>query len=258
MATSLDKIVRSYLLQQGKSIHFYLQSLVYARECLREISLDDLKVVSYKLITLDKYNEAPIPIDCLDVVAVGYGVGQSVRPLVQDNNLNSLISYDTGGNRISYTQPQYASNPRDNFLLGTGSASTWANGWSYNSFSDYGEYLGKWFGYNPSYYDTFKVISERCVIKVNEYVSLNNNQAVLQYISDGTDCNACTMIDSNAIAVIDAYIKWQTKENNRSYGEGEKERARQIYLKQRGILRSRKSDLTIEGIKRSMMQSYTY
>ena len=227
--------------------------LVSARDCLREISIDDLKVVNYKLVDLDQYNEAKIPCDCLDVVAVGDGVGQSTRPLVQDNSLNSLINYDTSGNRITYNQTSYAANPRNNYLIGYEGYLRGSSGWAYSSFDDYGEYLGKWFGYNPSYYDTFKVITERGVIKVNEYLSLNNNQAVMQYIGDGTDCNAATSVDVNASMTIQSYIEWYKDYKGQAETPGERK-----YLKQRAILRGRKSDITLDGMRRSSKQGFNY
>lgn len=257
---SLDKIVRGILLQKQLSIHFYLQYLVYERDCLREISMDALKVVQYELLTIDEWNEAPIPCGFLDDINVGFEVGQGIRPLVKDNSLNSLINYDDSGNRISFNQAAIVANPRTNFLTGQEninlSAFNWGEGWNYYSRNDYGESLGRILGYrcNPS--DTYKIIPERNVIKINEDIGTTGSKFVLTYISDGSCCNAATCVTPYAISTIDAYIKWQTKENNRSYSEGEKERAERWYLKQRGILVGRLSDLTLDDILRSMQRAY--
>lgn len=259
--TSLDKIVRSTLLQRGLSIHFYLQYLVYARDCLRELSMDALKVVNYKLLTLDDYNEAPIPCDYLDDVGVGFQVGQSVRSLVQDNGLNSLVNYDDSGNRITFNQQAMSTTPRDNFLIGReninyASYLYWGNGWNYYSIDDYGEALGRYFGYRSNPSDTYKIIKNRNVIKINEGIG-NNGKFVLTYIGDGSSCDAATMVDPYAIASIDAYIKWQLRENSRAYNEGEKQRSQNEFKEKRRQLIGRLSDInSTDDILRSMQKGY--
>jgi hypothetical protein len=241
--TSLDKICRSFLLGRGYTIHWYLQALLYARDCLRELTFDDLKVINYKLLTPDANNELPLPCDFLDDIGVGIRVGQLIRPLVKDNQLNSLADYDPDGKQIPYL--------RDGSLNNTttsGSLSATA-GWAYASFDDYGNYVGRQFGYRATYNDTYKVIKERGVIKINEYVQ--SASYVLQYISDGTACNAATQVDPYAIKTIDSYLEWYFDEKGKCGGAGEFK-----FNKQRQILRSRKSDLTIDGIKRSIQQAY--
>ena len=259
--TSIDKIVRGVLLQKGLSIHFYITYLVYARDCLRELSMDCLKTVNYKLLTLDEWNEAEIPCDFLDDVGVGYEVGQLIRPLVKDNGLNSLVNYDSQGNRISFDERTLSSNPRDNYLYGQenidyGAALYWGNGWNYTTVDDYGEALGRMYGYRNNKSDTYKIIRDRNVIKINEDIS-NTGKFVLTYIGDGTDCDAASMITPYAISTIEAYIKWQSRENNRSYGLGESKNAENEFLKQRRFLIGRLSDIgSTNDILRAMQKGY--
>ncbi len=259
--TSLDKIVRNTLLQKQMSIHFYLQYLVYARDCLRELSCDVLKTLNYTLLELDEWNEACIPCGMLDAISVGFEVGQHMRPLVSDNSLNSLVNYGTNGERISFNQAAQTVSPRSNFLIGQedlnfGWQLNWGNGWNYYSRDDYGENMGRIFGYRGIDSDTFKVIWERNKIKVNEDVS-PDRKFVLTWIGDGSCSDAATMITNYAFASIDTYIKWQTKENSRAYNEGEKERAKQEFKEQRRILIGRLSDInSLDDILRSMQKGY--
>lgn len=258
---SLDKIVRSVLLQRGLSIHFYLQYLVYARDCLRELSCDVLKTINYTLLTVDEWNEADLPCGYLDAIGVGFEVGQNIRPLVQDNSLNSLINYDSSGDRISFNQAALSATPRDNFLIGQENLNyAWAlnfsNGWNYYSRNDYGESLGRMFGYRGVYNDTYKIIPERCKIKINEGVS-TTGKFVLTWIGDGSCSNAATMITTYAVGTIEAYIKWQAKLNNRSYSQGEANEMERLFGRERAKLVGRLSDInSTDDILRSMQQGY--
>jgi hypothetical protein len=240
--TSLDKIVRSFLLGRGYSIHYYLQCLLFARDCLRELHFDDLHCVSYKAIVPDAYNELHLPDDCMDIVSVGFPVGQKMRPLVQDNGLNPIPYYDNSGTRITVSQ---ATNTTT-----TNTISNSYNGWAYNSFDDYGSYLGRNFGYRPEYTDTYRFIPERCVVKVNE--ALTFDVAIIQYISDGSCCDSATHVDPYAIATIRAYIEWYFDYRGEAKTAGEFK-----FNKQRQILRGRKSDITPDGIKRALQLSYS-
>jgi hypothetical protein len=48
---------------------------------------------------------------------------------------------------------------------------------------------------------------------------------------------------------------WQFKEMNRNYNEGEKERARQLYINERLKLRARVADWSIAKVKRIAQQA---
>ena len=43
---SLNAIVRNVLLRRGYPLHYYMQFLVNAKDCLREMSLDSLDVIN--------------------------------------------------------------------------------------------------------------------------------------------------------------------------------------------------------------------
>ena len=74
--------------------------------------------------------------------------------------------------------------------------------------------------------------------------------AYLRYLSNGADSGASTTIDPYFEQTISAYIMWQHKENNRTYGIGERQVAKAEYINQRQIARARKSGLTLEVLKR--------
>jgi len=247
--TSLDQIVRNVLLKNRYSLHWYVDFMLYAAECLKELTIDDLHVINTKLCTLSSTNTIEIPADYSDYVSVCVKVGQHLRPLVEDNSLNPMPNYDD-----NFVNQPYVSY--------TGSNDGYFNQYLYptvfqaaSRFDDYGEALGKrygWAGGNGN--DTFKVIKERNVIQINQYIS-NDCKIVFGYIGDGRNADAATHIDIDADATIKSYSNWQRKENSRSYSLAEKERDRMLYVNERLILRARKSDLTLTKMKRILSKN---
>jgi len=253
---SLDTIVKGVLLKKGYPIHWYLSFLVFARNCLRELMFDDLHVIESVLVTVNSYGAIPFPQGFADLVKIGMPVGQYIRPLVQDDRITNLPNINSKGEIVPYYQQNNNPDPRQNALLGIENLNTWETygGWNYEfpTYDNFGENLGRLYGFRSIGNDTYKVIWERCIIQLNE--SFISKQISLDFIGDGSCCDSATKIHPYAIATIEAYIEWQCKDTNRNYANAEAEK--QWYLHERKILRGRKSDVTIPGIKRSIQNGY--
>lgn len=245
--TTLKSIVNNVLLQRGYSLHWYLQLLLYAKDCLRELTFDDLHVVNTKILPLTDYKAAKIPSDYVDWSGVFVKAGQKLRPLVEDNHISPLYNYDS-----NFVPQQFADGNQNTPIFYQNSIVPIY--WRMTTYNEFGENTGKLFGIgagNPT--DTFKVIKERSEIQLNEHSEAT--EIVLSYISNGQNADAATNIDAYAQNTIEAYMLWQLKENNRTYGEGEKERARQMFISERKILRARMSDLNINKLKRIVQKN---
>jgi len=247
--TNLDSICRNTLLKRGYPMHYYLQFLVYAAAGLRELSMDSIAVINTKLIPVDQNtNEADLPNDYMDFIEVGVPVGQKIKPLVRGNTLNSLPSYTSNFTQQEYFQRDSSGNNLYYYPFPLY--------WNTVVWNSYGENIGRLFGWgagNPS--DTFAVIPERNVIKINEGMSATN--IVLQYISDGTSADAATQITPYAFDTIYKYIIWQHKENNRTYSEGERMRAKMEFKDAHGVLRARVNGITLDEVKRIAQDKFT-
>jgi hypothetical protein len=247
---TLDQIVRNFLLKRRYPLHYYIDFMVYAKDCLRTLSQDDLKIINTKILTVGSINEVQLPNDFLDYVTVGLKAGQNIKPLVESSKINRLENRST----TSFTPETYALNPvnAENQLY-YGAVYPFYQMVSWN---EYGEPTGRFFGYGAGVQDdVFRVIPERGVIQLTE--ALYAPEIVLEYISDGNDADTASRISPYAYDTIEAYIMWQMKEHSRTYHEGEKMRAEQAYIGQRRILRARLSDLTVERLKR-IIQSASY
>ncbi len=245
--TSLDKIVRNLLLKNRYGLHYYLDFMLFAAECLKELTIDDLHVVNTKLLTVADDGTIEIPADYVDYVSVAIRVGQHTRPLVEDNSLNPLPNYDSN----FQVQPYYNYTGTNGGYFNQIMYPAIYNGVNTN---DYGEPTGRNYGWaGGTGVDTFRVIKERGVIQINQH--LGYCYIVLSYIGSGQSVDAATHIDIQADSTLKAYINWQRMENSRTYNLGEKERGRQLYINERQILRARMSDLTLPKMARILQKN---
>lgn len=232
--TSIDKIVRGVLLQRRWPMHFYVECVAYAQRCFEELHFDTLGNVRTALLPITNYSAAVLPCDYLDYCKIGIVCNQQIRPLSAGSGYNRLNNFDAVGNKIPYPSD-------DDYLSGL-----FGFGY-YTWFNDKMEATGGNYGSKGNLTQTFKVIKERNEIQLNN--CLDATDVILEYISDGSECDNATKITPYAKATIEAYILWKYKENSRSYSEYERERAKQEYINQHRMLRGRQSKLTASDIK---------
>jgi len=256
---SLKIITKNVLLRRGYPIHYYMQFLASARDCLREMSLDSMPIINTELIDVvvdGGYRVIPLPDDYVDWSKVGVRVGQFVRPLLERESINRLHNYDTTtGDIIPYDSLTDVLATDGNVDFTFGYNSPWYN-WDTVTWDTYGEFTGRFYGFPGagSESDTFKVLPERNQIQLNE--NLLVTKIVLEYISDGMSCNSATQVDVYAVKTIEEYVIWQQKEQNRNYSSQERELQKNEYLRQYGIFLARKNPLTIEALRRIFNRRY--
>ncbi len=242
---SLKQIVNNILLKRRYPHHYYLEFLVYAKDALTTLAMDEpILPIRYKICTLNDNHALDIPTDYLDYVKVSVRIGQYLRPLVEDSQLDTIPNFDSNFDIQPYT---------NGVATDINQQITYYNGyltplWFMVNWNAFGENTGRLFGGVGTQVDTFKVNKQRNEIKINE--SLSFTEYVIEYISNGMDADSATHIDWYAKDVMEAYCMWQFKENNRTYSPGEAERSRLEYVNQRQIYRARVSDLTVDKLKR--------
>lgn len=251
ITASLDGIVRDVIMRRGYTFHKYIRFLVYAKNCLRELTFDDLKVYNTIILPTTDYNAVELPSDYQDYVRVAAMSGQKLKPLVETDKLNPLVA-----RTADFSATTYAAAGSDSNTNPTLYTYFYPFYWNTVTWNNFGEFTGRMYGMGAgSQPDVFAVFRERNQIQLSELLSVDS--IVLEYISDGMNSDAATRIDPYAIETIAAYIIWQHKEHTRTYSINEAELAKQEYISQRMILRARKSDLTTEVLKRRF-QAATY
>lgn len=248
---TVDTIVRNTLLRRGYPLHYYLSALVYAKDALRQLHLDDLRWINTELCdVITPGNYVTLPCDFVDAIRVGLRVGQMIKPLVQSNSINRLHAYDSAGDITTYTNIN-EDDPENTLIY------TYPNGlyWGTTVINDYGEDIGRMYGLGAgAEWDTYTVLPERNQIQLNESIVVN--KIIVEYISDGMCGDAASQVDVNAQDAIEAYIFWQFRLNSGSASLGEIDMYHKEYNKQRVILRARKNNLTINDLKRIVQRNY--
>lgn len=240
--TTLDKIVRRNLLAKRLPLHYYIEYLVHASTCLRELTFDSLKIINTVELELNDYFAADLPCDYLDWTKVGIKMGQFVQPITQRDSINRLRAQNSQGQYVTYQDP-------DTYDL---IFPFWPGYWMFQNIDDLGENLGRLYGFNPGIVpDGFKVLKERNQIQFTE--SMRTCTVVLEYISDGQTSDNATQIDQYAWSTIEAYINWKRSVN----ADSDVSQEARNYLNQRRLLRARMSELTLYDLRQILYRNYT-
>lgn len=239
--TSLDSVIRRNLLAKRLPIHYYVEFLVHASTCLRELTFDTLRIVNTVELELNDYYAADLPCDYVDWTKVGIKVGQFVRPITQRDTINRLRNQDAQGDYTTYTDPATAN---QEFPF-------WPVFWWFQNIDDLGENTGRLYGFDTS--DTvngFKVIKERRQIQFTE--SIESTTIVLEYISDGQTSDNATQIDPYAQIAIESFINWKRSPS----ADIDRSPEARSYFNQRRILRARMGQVTLADIRQILYRNY--
>lgn len=243
--TSLDAICRSTLLKKRYSLHFYLDCLLAARDCLRELTIDNLRIVNTALLPVNEFNAVQIPSGAADVVSVEVMNGQGRRKLVHTDKINTLKTFDSNFSQERYSAASVNENGAITGFFGTLNTS---------NFNLLGEAIGGIFGLGDTQSDTYTIIPERNEIQLCE--GLYVEQVLVTTIGDGQTADAASHVETYAIKAIEEYILWQLKEHRRDISQQEKLIMERRYLNEVEKLRARKNPLTISVLKK-IVQSNT-
>lgn len=243
--TNLDQITRRNLLERGLPIHYYLEELLHASSCIRELSFDSLYIVNTLSLPIGDYGEIDLPGDFVDDVCLCLGNGGMLRPIPKNDMINPLRFHDSTGD---YVKPPNNSLYRDyGYQFGFGP--NWSFYWNIN---DYGEATGRFFGARgASDRIGYKVIRERRQIQVT--AACTGGEAVLMYISDGQRADNATQIDVEAFSTIQAWINWKRSPN----ADNPMSPEASSFNRAKRLLRARKDELTPVDVINIVRRSYT-
>ena len=240
---NLDMVIRSMLMEKRYPIHWYVDFLAYSIDAIRDLNLFHDGVVNSKMLTVSDSLTVELPCDYVDYVRVGLANGAYVKPLVNGRTMNNLATYNGDGKEV---KPDAV----ENDYVGSYNAGMWYT----NYMNEYGERTGRMFNYDYNG-DSFKVVKDRNVIVLNPMLD-GTKHIVLDYISDGIDSDAATMVNPYHTEYIKARIDYKHKYHNRQYNMGEREEAKREMEKELRKVRAVADPLTIEDVKRMFRRGH--
>lgn len=232
--TTIDSIVRKALLEKELPIHYYVLFLSAALESLREIHFDVIANTRTAKLTLNEFNEAPLPEDYIDWIRVGVPSGRHIVPLGVNSSFNLKTNISSTGVRSSYgDSPQYLEIGNTPF--------SW--GGFYNS---YGESVGRHFNTSGKLRnDEFQVDRQRWKVIAGQYL-VEDDVIYMDYISD-SPAHAASLVHPYAETTIQAFIWWRYSANQKL---GDQDRRKREFYNQLRTLRARIDPITKEEIIR--------
>lgn len=240
---TLDQIVRNVLLSKRLSLHFYVEFLTHAANCLRELTIDTLQVINTIELIPNSYYAIDLPCDFVDDLSLGIPVGQYVKPIAKRDNINRLANTNTLGQKIPYGNPAITDGT-------TGFFGFWP-GWTwYWNIDDFGESTGRLYGAGTISRNGYELIRERNQIQLTE--TFIGCKVVLQYISDGQCIDNATQITPMAFSCISAYINWKRGPN----ADIDRSPEGIAWVNARKVLRARMDDLDIPSLKQILHSNY--
>jgi len=238
-------IVKNKLLQGGKPIHWYVEYLVHAASCVRELTSHSLRIVNTVKLPLNSYHACDLPDDFVDDVSVGFAVGQFIKPMVRRESINPIRLHDDTGAFQTYEARGEAPQQGSTFY---GFSPGWNWMWNVN---EYGEATGRYFGGGGGdQTNGYKVVRERRQIQFTETVQVD--EIVLIYISDGQSADNFSQIDSRAFDAVAAYIDWKSSPNRLNHNSPEG----RLYSNKVRLLRAATDSMSIPDIKNIFWESY--
>jgi hypothetical protein len=235
--TSLDAIVRSLLFKEGRGLHYYIEYLKYVADSYKELTETTIGLTKTVEVPVTSYGAVLFPVDCKDLVQVGFKAGERIRNLINDEGLNPMYNYDSNNNKIPY--PAEDSN-------WDGCVSSYTNQSDeqpdYGARTDRGDYF-------------YKVIVPRGEIQLS--ANYPYKTVVLKYIPDkGATGNPACEVEILATDTIEKHTRWQRK-IHKDAPLGEQTGAENIYVKAFKMLRAKKSGLTKEEIIHAVRSGFS-
>jgi hypothetical protein len=241
---NLDMIVKRSLLEKGYPIHYYAEYLLHAASCIRQLSVDTLKVINTVNLKVNNYYAVDLPTDFVDDLSVSLPTGNLLKPIPKNDNLTPLRLINPTTNQFIPYREQIKEEQETVFGINP----SWLWYWNVN---DYGEPTGRFFGANGGERaNGYKVLKERNQIQFTE--TLTGKDIVLMYISDGQSVDSATRVDMLAFDCIQSYIDWKTSPNASIKDSYEA----RTFGSQKRLLRARLNDLTVTDIKNILRKNF--
>lgn len=250
---SVDSIVMSVIADLGEGgTHNYDRYLHYALRGCQDWHMDSAQEIITKCIPMNAYNAIDFPVDYLDWVKIGIQVGDRVKTFGVNDNLAVLHNLDECGNPI--TNQSHDCNCIPDSI---GGDLGYYGGYYFDNYiNEYGEHLGRFFGVGGGSIGIghYKVNKEKKQIQFEGKVHKTN--VYLEYISNGFDPCADTMVNRYAESLIRTYIHWQRAIFKFGKASGEAASWEEEYYTQLRLSRARVFDLTIKDILDASRKEY--
>lgn len=245
---TIGSIVDSVIadLDEGTT-HNWDRYLHFALRGVQTWQMDSAQEVITKILTPNGYNAIDFPDDYLDWTKVGIQLGDKIITFGVNDDI--ALEHDTdecGNPKLNSPADCNCTDYHDGY----------GGYWFHNVINEYGEHLGKSFGYGGggSFQGYFRVDKDRKQIQFDGNVSAK--KIYLEYISNGFDPCSETMVNKYAEDLIRTYIHWQRAIFKHGRSSSEAQAWGEDYDTQLRLSRARVFSITKEEVIELSRKSY--
>jgi len=237
--TTIDSLVKGWLLKRQYPMHWYLQALLYAIEGVGQLRSRTLKVIKTEIVKVGADGRIDLPCDVEFVIRLGVAVGDKIKPLVKGKgSFNRMQNVDATGNAGPY---------------GDSGANNYIVSWYGSLLNDLGEFNGGVYGFGAGHEsDVYEEFPEHNQIQVSQ--GFAGKELFLDFVPAMNSCDSLTWVPTKAVVCISQYITWQLKENGRHYGKGEAKDEERMFYRYEELLRA--SSLNADDFMRARGRTY--
>lgn len=190
---TIDSIVREELVNQGLSMHWYVDFLLPALSELQELAVRHKMSAKQIQLTINSYNRVSIPDDCIYVIDVSVKEKERILPAVRDHKLNLLYNTDGSGNKI----PHPDSTEGDSITISDILNDYYLDSNRYSS--------SGWYGFVSPEDNTFNIDYENSEIVFSN--DFDYEAVVLTYAADPASTTAANLVRHEFVPLIKARIR---------------------------------------------------
>ena len=222
---TIDEVVKSLLIQQGEyTEHKYMQYLELAIRGLKELSFDVLMEVKVIKLSVNTNLTVDLPNDYVNYTRIGVCKPDGrIYTLGYDNQICLSKGIDACGDEVA-----------NDGKLG----STWIG--NYRNGESTGGVYGLGGGQNANGY--YRIDRENNQIALSSDVE--QDEIILEYISDGSNVNGDTKINTLSEEALRAYIYWKSIQRKRNAAGQDREMARRDWYNEKRLARARVVNFT--------------
>lgn len=230
-------------LKEGtERIEYYLH---LSLEWYREFNFDHSHQVKAIEVPMAAWKQIDFPVDMVDWVRVGFKHGNMIRIMTQDAYIPRTFDVTNG-----VPQENQSILPMKEINCeGASDASMWI--WD-------GMGVAKYYGHNLNYnyLGYFDVDWGNRVINFKDTIN-GYEKVYLEYITDGIEAGAMTVVNPYAFRTGKDYVKWQRKENDDKYSLGEKDRAEKAYNNSVKRFTDRITHMDLDDVQEALRAGFT-
>lgn len=240
---------KSALFDIGEDDSRLQQFLHWGLEGARDWRMDMNKSVKTKQLTMTDYKSIVLPKDCVDWSRVGIKSGNIIKTFTKDNNIALHFDTEDGERLINSNDPDMEAN--DIWELPVSADPVYFYGYDTPMYG---------LAYKDNGLGYYREHEESGEIQLRTNLPLST-KIYLEYISDGWDPNAQTLIKPTAFKMIKLYIHWMNLKYKRMAGAkhvsaNDVFEAKQEYWDEFDRVSWREFDLSLEDIQEAQRQAY--